>query len=93
MGKGITGALGEEGAKMTFKEADKRLAKIADGGYRSIYFDLGTYQDGTQRTSVGLYIDKGSRTYHSGYHPTFKEAFSQLEAQMGNIEEIPEVSA
>jgi len=82
---------------MTFKEADKRLAGMANGGYRSISFERGTYKDGTLKTEIRLYIDMGAINYHSGFHSTFAEAFDALTENMRGVifesEELPEVSA
>ena len=78
--------------KMTFQEADKKLAKIADGKYRDISYGLVTYPGGEQKTVVRLYIGSGINK-GSGYHNTFAEAFTELFRELGILEEIPEVSA
>jgi len=76
---------------MKFMEAEEKLAKIANGEYHGVYYELITHPDGERETRVALYIHP---SIHSRYHKTYEEAFKELEKIMNPKlkinEELPE---
>lgn len=83
---------------MEFKEAYKKLQKMAKGldgyiHYNSLQFEVGTHSDGTVETRCSLYIAEYPWTK---IHRTWKEAFAQMEEMVNpqpkKNEEIPKIS-
>ena len=61
---------------MKFKEAYKKLQKMAKGKYNAMQFGVTTYKQSDLRTSCSLYIE--DYIWTKGYR-TWKEAFAQME--------------
>ena len=63
---------------MTFQEADKELAEIAVGKYRSLTYDLSTFGSGRCEVECSVYVDG------LGHHtaPTWREALDNLKAMI-----------
>ena len=79
---------------MKFQDAKNRLKKLANGKYHEVSFALGEHSDGTLRTQVWLYVEKG---HSSGFVRNFDIAFAQLEKELeltrndeAHNEEIPQ---
>lgn len=70
---------------MTFKQAKKKLKKIADGQYHSIKYELTEFQDGSQESECNLYIHGGQHNYAA----TWDLAFSLLEKTQPDPKESP----
>ena len=77
---------------MTFTQARKKLAKIANGKAHSVRFDVLVYGGiKDERTRCNLWIE--GMQYYDG--PTWDEAFRNLDRAMNGepVEQMPAVSA
>lgn len=71
---------------MTFKQAKKKLKKIANGKYHSITYELTEHHTGDMAAKCTLYID-GYGVFHNG--KTWELAFSSLETTEPDLKEAP----
>ena len=78
---------------MNFKQAQKKLAAIANGRFYSIKFELDVFHDGTPQTDCRVMIVDSPHTW-SGNGSTWKIAFAKLEDELTpkSVEQIPDVS-
>ena len=81
---------------MTFKQAYKKLKKIAEGRYFSIRYELTTHTNGSMEQVCVVYVDPSLR----GDGPTWADAFEALKDEMNgkpvkkiNIPNIEEIAA
>lgn len=80
---------------MTFKQAAKKLAKIADGRYHGLNFELTIPKTNIAETNCRLFITESPNCWMVDA-PTWAEAFTKLDAEMNPgppvCEQIPDVS-
>jgi len=75
---------------MTFKEAQEKLEKLANGKHHALSFEYFKHTTGNVGTTCSVYIEDVS--WFCG--DTFAQAFDKLEQAMGitKVEETPDIS-
>lgn len=69
---------------MKIQEADKIVANLFPGKYRSVSYKLSTFDDGETRTECAVYVEGGAWFYAQ----TFRAAIEQLTKTHEDPQEI-----